>query len=110
MAETQVVRSNNLVFSELTASTTFEVYRRPEKNALKTVEGSVDEDQEERERGRFTWKSGEIYEGEFSDGRRNGVGRQMWRDGSVYEGDFVNDQRHGEGICSWSSGEVRGNF
>ncbi|XP_076806733.1 ankyrin repeat and MYND domain-containing protein 1-like isoform X2 [Clavelina lepadiformis] len=56
--------------------------------------------------GTFTWPSGATYEGEFSDGCRNGQGKQTWQDGSVYEGLFYNDMRHGNGVHKWVSGEV----
>ena len=55
--------------------------------------------------GVFWSKSGDRYEGEWKDGKRNGKGRQIYGGrfpdgfgGDVYEGDWVQDKRHGQGV------------
>lgn len=55
--------------------------------------------------GVFWSKSGDRYEGEWRDGKRNGKGRQIYGGrfpdgfgGDVYEGDWVQDKRHGQGV------------
>lgn len=57
-------------------------------------------------RGMFRWPSGLQYTGEYVENKRHGYGVQLWPDGSRYEGDFWEDLRHGDGKHWWSSGEV----
>ena len=56
--------------------------------------------------GTFWWPSGLQYTGEYVENKRHGRGVQLWPDGSRYEGDFRADLRHGDGKHWWSSGEV----
>ena len=35
------------------------------------------------------WIDGSIYEGEFKNGKKHGIGHFTWSDGSSYEGQFV---------------------
>ena len=56
--------------------------------------------------GTFWWPSGLQYTGEYVENKRHGYGVQLWPDGSRYEGDFWEDLRHGYGKHWWSSGEV----
>lgn len=39
-------------------------------------------------KGVFTWASGNIYKGEYSEDERNGNGQMLWTDGSMYEGEW----------------------
>lgn len=41
---------------------------------------------------------GEVFDGEFVDGKCKGVGSKILVDGFVYEGEFKNDLFWGEGI------------
>lgn len=45
-----------------------------------------------------------IYEGEFSNGLKEGFGRLTEIDCSIYEGEFHLDQKHGKGIMKFSNG------
>lgn len=47
-------------------------------------------------KGKITWEDGEVYEGDFIDGKQHGKGRQQWVDCS-YEGDFKNGVFDGHG-------------
>ena len=40
--------------------------------------------------------NGDIYEGNFVRGTKNGYGKYMWADGDIYEGCYYNDKRHDE--------------
>ena len=40
---------------------------------------------------------GEVYEGEWQDGKRHGKAKHTMPVGSVYEGEYQNDQWHGMG-------------
>ena len=41
--------------------------------------------------------NGDIYEGEFKAGKRNGLGKYIWEDGSYYNGFWKNNKKHGYG-------------
>ncbi len=56
--------------------------------------------------GSFFFNSGNLYIGEFRNGRFNGHGRYAWADGKVYEGDFLDDTISGKGTMTWPTGEV----
>jgi hypothetical protein len=40
-------------------------------------------------------ESGAIYEGEWKNGLRDGLGKQKWPDGSIYEGEWQEDKSSG---------------
>ncbi len=40
-------------------------------------------------RGKFTWPSGNIYDGDYKDDERHGFGSMTWIDGSEYRGQWV---------------------
>ena len=46
--------------------------------------------------------TGDIYDGEWVEGRRTGKGSCMWVDGEVYRGQWLEDKKHGE--CCISEG------
>jgi len=50
--------------------------------------------------------NGDLYQGEFRDGRASGRGVLQFRgsDGSTYEGDFRDDLPNGRGVRSWRNG------
>lgn len=56
--------------------------------------------------GRFQYTSGDVYEGMFKEGRREGRGVYTWKSGMRYEGDWLNDLRHGRGRQYFTSGSV----
>ena len=43
------------------------------------------------------WANGDQYEGEFSNGMKNGKGLFIWSNGNKYDGDWKDNQRHGKG-------------
>ena len=44
-------------------------------------------------KGLYRWSNGDIYDGEFKDGKCNGFGKIYWsKDGSWFEGEFKDDQ------------------
>ena len=56
-------------------------------------------------KGRFISASKDIiYDGFWSNGKREGYGKLELADGSVYEGQFKNDMKHGEGKIVYKSG------
>jgi uncharacterized protein (TIGR02145 family) len=57
-------------------------------------------------KGKFTWSNGEYYEGSFVLNKRWGYGKDVMENGDVYEGDFLNNSRHGFGRMNYSNGEI----
>jgi len=48
-------------------------------------------------KGIYRWVNGDIYEGDFVDGKKEGEGKLFRADGSRYEGPWENDVAHGKG-------------
>jgi hypothetical protein len=56
------------------------------------------------------WSSGDRYEGEFVEDRKEGIGTYTWgvrgpAAGERYSGAYVNDRRQGYGVYEWPSGD-----
>ena len=52
-------------------------------------------------------EEGNVYEGEWSNGQKNGFGKQTFKeDGRVYEGMWKDGQRHGFGKETFDDGTV----
>ena len=61
-------------------------------------------------RGVKIWVSGDRYEGEFVEDRKEGTGKYTWSArgpsaGESYSGAYLNDLRHGYGVYAWPSGD-----
>ena len=55
-------------------------------------------------KGSYTFKSGSAYEGDYKAGIREGKGKFTYASGDVYEGDFVNGLPEGKGVYTFASG------
>lgn len=49
---------------------------------------------------------GQIYNGEWLDGKRSGLGVHTLPCGSRYEGSYLNDKKHGNGVYEWFDGDT----
>ena len=58
-------------------------------------------------KGKLTHNNGDIVQGEWLDGKANGLGMLIDKDGSLYKGQLVNDKYHGQGIETWDYNLVR---
>ena len=47
--------------------------------------------------GKLVWPTGDVYEGNFKFGKRNGQGKRTNVDGSEYQGEYVDDKPQGRG-------------
>ena len=57
----------------------------------------------------FDKMTNDCYIGEYTDGKRNGHGRLLMTEKQeIYDGDWSNDRRQGEGIIINGKGEVYG--
>ena len=50
------------------------------------------------------YNNGDYYEGNFLNGKKNGVGKYIYHNGDVYEGSWLNDMKHGEGTYRQATG------
>ncbi|KXZ49080.1 hypothetical protein GPECTOR_23g164 [Gonium pectorale] len=80
----------------------------PELEAVASTSyvGSADAQGRWSGRGRVTFKSGAMYEGEWVAGQMHGQGRLIFPDGISYEGEFQHNQLTGTGVYAWPSGAV----
>ena len=54
--------------------------------------------------GTMNYASGDVYKGDWLDGKRSGEGHMEYANGDVYEGGWLDDQRSGEGVLSAGDG------
>ena len=61
--------------------------------------------------GKMTYANGNIYEGEWLNGRANGKGKMIYANGDKYEGEWLNGQANGIGEFTDASGnQIKGKF
>jgi hypothetical protein len=54
----------------------------------------------------MTWNNGDVYNGQWSSGRRNGFGTMKWNNGVTYKGNWHNNKRNGLGELIYQSGKI----
>lgn len=57
--------------------------------------------------GKYTWANGGYYEGEWQENERTGVGHQVWTDGTEYIGDYKINKWEGRGLRISSNGAIK---
>ena len=55
---------------------------------------------------RVTYENGEVYEGQYVDENRHGIGEYHYGDGSIYEGEWYKGKRQGFGVFTNAEGDV----
>lgn len=68
--------------------------------------GEVSMTKKRHGKGKFTWKNGDVYEGDWKYNNCTGKGRLIWNNGDIYEGDFVNGKRTGRGKFISENGDI----
>ena len=53
-----------------------------------------------------TYANGDIYEGEYRDGKRNGHGIYTFANGAVYDGEWLDGKFSGHGVLTYANGDV----
>jgi hypothetical protein len=48
-------------------------------------------------KGKYTWKDGRYYEGEYFNDKKHGYGIYKWVDGKIYEGGWFEGHQDGKG-------------
>lgn len=56
-------------------------------------------------KGRYRWKVGSAYYGEWVEGKEHGHGQRTNADGSAYDGEWFEGQRHGKGTFAGPPGD-----
>jgi hypothetical protein len=56
-------------------------------------------------RGTFYWENGDVYRGNWVNGKKDGLGIYILTNGDYYEGFWRNDRFNGYGEYSWGNGE-----
>ncbi|MBS7263714.1 MAG: hypothetical protein KIG44_01140 [Eubacteriales bacterium] len=49
---------------------------------------------------------GDLFEGYFINGKKNGRGKYTWANGDVFDGNWVDGKRTGKGRITWSNGDT----
>ena len=62
-----------------------------------SIEGSI-----RNGTGKYTWATGETYDGIWVSGNMTGTGEMTWPGLGTYKGDFVNNKRQGKGVFIWT--------
>ena len=68
-----------------------------------SYEGEYDENKQPHGKGTMNFPGGEIYEGEFKDGKANGQGKMKFKTGNTYSGGWKDNKRCGHGRYDWNS-------
>nr|CAH8822295.1 unnamed protein product [Trichobilharzia regenti] len=55
-------------------------------------------------KGSQEWANGDLFYGDFLNGKRNAWGCYQWDNGEKYYGTFFNDKKHGHGFYVWPNG------
>jgi hypothetical protein len=55
---------------------------------------------------RVTYQTGEVYEGQYVDERRHGIGEYHYLDGSIYEGEWFKNRRQGFGVFTVTDSSI----
>jgi len=57
-------------------------------------------------KGKYTYASGDIHDGEFKDDKINGKGKHTYASGDVYDGEYKDDKKNGKGKFTFANGDV----
>lgn len=56
--------------------------------------------------GVYTWVDGTKYDGQWKEGKREGVGTVIWPDGRRYDGEYKDGKMEGRGTFTWPDGSL----
>ena len=57
-------------------------------------------------RGVQKFSNGDVYAGDYENGKKHGRGAFTYSNGNVYDGDYIADKRNGRGAFTFATGEV----
>jgi hypothetical protein len=76
------------------------------KKVHEGYEGNYNKDGKRHGKGKYTYASGNVYEGEWKDGKKHGNGKCKYASGNVFEGEWKEDKKHGKGKLTYASGNM----
>jgi hypothetical protein len=79
---------------------------RPPPPAEDTYEGERNEAGQREGAGTMRYADGDVYEGQWANGREEGRGTYRWAHGDVYDGEYRDGFREGQGVLSYASGHM----
>jgi len=79
-------------------------------NKYEYYEGEVDENFHRSGWGLYKYHNDDVFEGEFKNGLRNGMGEYRYKDGWSYIGTWTNDKKSGEGVIISDNKEFSGKW
>lgn len=57
-------------------------------------------------KGKYSYGNGDKYEGDFFENKKHGIGKMVYNENGQYHGYFENGTRHGEGVFIYPNGDV----
>eukprot|EP01043_Picozoa_sp_COSAG02_P001747 COSAG02_NODE_37_length_48203_cov_57.745708_31_plen_141_part_00 len=69
--------------------------------------GDQNEAGEKHGTGRYTWKDGSYYDGQWKNDEREGMGKYTYPSGGVYDGEWKDSKPHGNGTYTWFVDSLR---
>ncbi len=76
------------------------------ETAFGYYKGETDEEGYPSGQGTLNYYTGDIYTGDFSDGKRNGLGKTVFKAGGSYEGEYKDDSMSGKGKMIYANGDI----
>jgi hypothetical protein len=61
-------------------------------------------------KGKFTSSNGDVYQGDYKKGKMEGRGTYSWANGDTYTGDWLGGNMHGQGTKRYSDGQIEKGF
>lgn len=57
-------------------------------------------------KGKMVYATGDVYEGDFVNGKKKGKGILTYKNGDIYVGEFISDRKEGQGTLTFKNGAV----
>ncbi|MFN5031718.1 MAG: MORN repeat-containing protein [Flavobacteriia bacterium] len=57
--------------------------------------------------GIYEYPNGDVFKGNWSNGKQNGYGEHYWMTGDVFKGNYIDNQWSGQGTTLYSNGDVK---
>ena len=99
---------------EINANFQIEISSKENLNIKELIDKCVKsvKDFDEDINGKFKkeYNNGNIYEGNFVNGKKSGFGKMFFKSGNIYEGNWENDIQNGKGIMFYKNGDIYNGF
>ncbi|GHT90584.1 hypothetical protein FACS1894122_01230 [Alphaproteobacteria bacterium] len=78
---------------------------KSDKSYERIYDGYINASKIPHGKGMMTYVGIALYEGDFVNGKREGIGRIKYINGDFYEGEFVSGKMHGKGMMAYGNGD-----